>query len=230
VKIVPFLRQCALATAAVVGFSSLQSAPAAKHDASRMITILALGDSLTDGFGLSRQEAYPALIAEKMRSANYQFEVINAGWSGDTTAGGLRRLPPLLRGRKIDVLILALGINDAFRGVPIEQMRLNLQAIIDRTRARRSGVTIIIAGMQLPLVASDSYVSAFGEMFGALAEKNHAALIPYLLEGVGGDPELNQPDRVHPNAAGQRVLAENVWRVLEPILRKKFASSGVRSE
>lgn len=195
-----------------------------------MITILALGDSLTDGFGLSRQEAYPALIAEKMRSANYQFEVINAGWSGDTTAGGLRRLPPLLRGRKIDVLILALGINDAFRGVPIEQMRLNLQAIIDRTRARRSGVTIIIAGMQLPLVASDSYVSAFGEMFGALAEKNHAALIPYLLEGVGGDPELNQPDRVHPNAAGQRVLAENVWRVLEPILRKKFASSGVRSE
>ena len=109
-------------------------------------------------------------------------------------------------------------------------MRLNLQAIIDRTRSRHPGVTIIIAGMQLPLTASDSYVSAFGEMFGALAEKNHAALIPYLLEGVGGDPDLNQPDRVHPNAAGQRVLAENVWRVLEPILRKKFAPPNARSQ
>ena len=214
---------------AAIGSFPLQSTQAAKRDGSKVITILALGDSLTAGFGLSRQEAYPALIAEKMRSANYQFEVINAGSSGDTTAGGLRRLPPLLRGRKIDVLILALGINDAFRGVPVEQMRSNLQAIIDRTRARHPGVSIIIAGMQLPLAASDGYVRAFGEMFGALAEKNHAALIPYLLEGVGGDPDLNQPDRVHPNAAGQRVLAENVWRVLEPILRKRFAVPNSRS-
>lgn len=206
--------------AATLGSIPLQSAPAAKPDPSRMITILALGDSLTDGFGLSRKEAYPALIAEKMRSANYRFEVINAGWSGDTTAGGLRRLPSLLRGKKIDVLILALGINDAFRGLPIEQMRSNLQAIIDQTRARNPGVSIIVAGMQLPLASSDGYVRAFGEMFGALAEKNQAALIPYLLEGVGGDPELNLPDRVHPNAPGQRILAENVWRVLEPIARK----------
>jgi acyl-CoA thioesterase-1 len=185
-----------------------------------MVTILALGDSLTDGFGLSRKEAYPALIAEKMRSANYRFEVINAGSSGDTTAGGLRRLPALLRGKKIDVLILALGINDAFRGVPLEQVRSNLQAIVDQTRARHPNVAIVIAGMQLPLASSDGYVRAFGEMFGALAERNRTALIPYLLEGVGGNPELNQPDQVHPNAAGQRVLAENVWRVLEPILRK----------
>ena len=185
-----------------------------------MITILALGDSLTAGFGLSRKEAYPALIAEKMRSANYKFEVINAGSSGDTTAGGLQRLPPLLRGKKIDVLILALGINDAFRGVPVEQMRSNLQAIIDRTQAGHPNISIIIAGMQLPLSSSDEYVRAFGQMFGTLANKNHAALIPYLLEGVAGDPALNQPDRVHPNAAGQRVVAENVWRVLEPILRK----------
>ena len=195
-----------------------------------MITILALGDSLTDGFGLSRKEAYPALIAEKMRSANYRFEVINAGASGDDTSDGLRRLPPLLRGKKIDVLILALGINDAFRGVPIEQMRSNLQAIIDQTRARHPNVSIIVAGMQLPLESNDGYVRSFGEMFGALAEKNRAALITYLLEGVGGDPELNLPDRIHPNAAGQRVLAENVWRVLEPILRKikerRFETAG----
>jgi acyl-CoA thioesterase-1 len=214
---------------AAIGSFPFQSTQAAKRDSSKVITILALGDSLTAGFGLSRQEAYPALIAEKMRSLNYQFEIINAGSSGDTTAGGLLRLPSLLRGRKIDVLILALGINDAFRGVPIEQMRSNLQAIIDRTRARHPNVAIIVAGMQLPLAASDGYVRAFGKIFGALAEKNHAALIPYLLEGVGGDPELNQPDRVHPNAAGQRVLAENVWRVLEPILRKRFAVPNSRS-
>jgi acyl-CoA thioesterase-1 len=212
---------------AVLGLFPLHSAQAAKRDASKMITILALGDSLTDGYGLSRPEAYPALVAEKMRTANYQFEVINAGWSGDTTAGGLQRLPELLRRKKIDILILALGINDAFRGVPVEQMRANLQAIIDQTQARHPGISIIIAGMQLPLTASDGYVRAFGDLFGALAEKNHTALIPYLLEGVGGDPELNQPDLVHPNAAGQRILAENVWRVLEPILRKRFA---VRSQ
>ena len=194
-----------------------------------MITILALGDSLTDGFSLPRKEAYPALIAEKMRSANYQFKVINAGQSGDTTADGLRRLPPLLRGKKVDVLILALGINDAFRGVPIEEMRANLQAIIDQTRARHPGVSIVIAGMQLPLTSSDGYVRAFGGMFGALAEKNRAALIPYLLEGVGGNPELNLPDGLHPNAAGQRVLAENVWRVLEPIVRERQRGDRRRS-
>jgi acyl-CoA thioesterase-1 len=210
---------------ALVQLAAFQTAQAAKRDPPKVITILALGDSLTDGFGLSRKQAYPALIAEKMRSANYQFEVINAGSSGDTTAGGLRRLPPLLRGKKIDVLILALGINDAFRGVPIEQMRSNLQAILDQTRARHPNVSIIIAGMQLPLASSEGYVRAFGEMFGALAEKNRAAMIPYLLEGVGGNPDLNLPDLIHPNAAGQRILAENVWRVLEPILRKTTAGS-----
>jgi acyl-CoA thioesterase-1 len=221
-KIVSFL--CVLAAA--LGLAPLQTAQAARRDASKVITILALGDSLTAGYGLSRTQAYPSLIAEKMRSANYQFEVINAGSSGDTTAGGLRRLPPLLRGKKIDILILALGINDAFRGVPIEQMRSNLQAIIDQTRARRPKISVVIAGMQLPLVSSDGYVRAFGEMFGAIAEKNHAALIPYLLDGVGGDPDLNQFDRIHPNAAGQRIVAENVWRVLEPLLAKISFNDG----
>ena len=208
------------ALAAILALTPFQTAQAVKRDASKVITIVALGDSLTAGYGLSRKQAYPALIAEKMRAAGYEFEVVNAGWSGDTTAGGLRRLPEVLRRKKIDVFILELGINDAFRGVTIEQMRANLQAIIDQTRARHPGVAIIIAGMQLPLYSSDDYVSAFGEMFPALAEKNRAALIPYLLEGVGGNPGMNQLDRVHPNAAGQRVIAENVWRVLEPMLRK----------
>ncbi len=215
------LRPIISALAAIVALTPFQTSQAAKRDASKVITIVALGDSLTAGYGLSRKQAYPALIAEKMREAGYEFEVVNAGWSGDTTAGGLRRLPEVLRARKkIDIFILELGINDAFRGVTIEQMRSNLQAIIDQVRARHPGVAIIIAGMQLPLYSSDDYVSAFGEMYRALAERNRAALIPYLLEGVGGNPEMNQLDRVHPNAAGQRVLADNVWRVLEPVLRK----------
>jgi acyl-CoA thioesterase-1 len=214
------------ALGAIMALTPLQTAQAAKRDASKVITIVALGDSLTAGYGLSRKQAYPALIGEKMREAGYEFEVVNAGWSGDTTAGGLRRLPEVLRSRKkIDIFILELGINDAFRGVTIEQMRSNLQAIIDQVRARHPGAAIIIAGMQLPLYSSDDYVSAFGRMFATLAEKNRATLIPYLLEGVGGNPEMNQLDRVHPNAAGQRVLAENVWKVLEPMLRKMSEKS-----
>jgi acyl-CoA thioesterase-1 len=199
----------------------LQTAEAARRDPSNVITIVALGDSLTAGYGLSRQQAYPALLSEKMRAAGYEFEIVNAGSSGDTTTGGLRRLPAILRAhKKIDILILELGINDAFRGVPIEQIRSNLQAIIDQARARQPDVAIVIAGMQLPDYSSNDYVGAFGAIFAALAEKNHATLIPYFLEGVGGDPALNQWDRVHPNVAGQRVLAENVWRALEPLLRK----------
>jgi acyl-CoA thioesterase-1 len=206
---------------ALLATFSFPTAGAARRDASKVITIVALGDSLTAGYGLSRQQAYPALVAEKMRAAGYEFEVVNAGSSCDTTAGGLRRLPAILRAhKKIDIFILELGINDAFRGVPIDQIRANLQAIIDQVRARHPTAAIVIAGMQLPDLSSDDYVGAFGGIFGALAEKNHAILIPYLLEGVGGNPELNQWDRVHPNAAGQRVLAENVWRVLEPLLGK----------
>ena len=200
---------------------SVQSAEAAKRDPSNVITIVALGDSLTAGYGLSRKQAYPALLSEQMREAGYEFEIVNAGSSGDTTTGGLRRLPAILRAhKKIDVLILELGINDAFRGVPIEQIRSNLQTIIDQTRARYPNVSIVIAGMQLPDYSSTDYVGAFGAIFAALAEKNRATLIPYFLEGVGGNPALNQWDRVHPNAAGQRVLAQNVWRVLEPLLKQ----------
>jgi acyl-CoA thioesterase I len=210
-----------VAVVAAVATASLQSAKAARRDASNVITIVALGDSLTAGYGLSRKQAYPALIGERMREAGYEFEVVNAGSSGDTTAGGLRRLPDILRAhKKIDVFILELGINDVFRGVELDQVRSNLQTIIDRVRARFPGASIVVAGMQLPGYSSDDYVSAFGKMFATLAEKNRASLIPYFLEGVGGNPELNQWDGLHPNAAGQRVIAETVWKVLEPMLRK----------
>jgi len=206
--------------AVLLAISFVQTAEAASREPSGVITIVALGDSLTAGFGLSRKQAWPALVADKMRDAGYEFEVVNAGSSGDTTAGGLRRLPAILRAhKKIDVFILELGINDAFRGVPIDQIQSNLQAIIDQVRARFPNAAIVLAGMQLPGYTSEDYVSAFGALYEAIARKNRAASIPYFLEGVAGNPALNQWDRVHPNAAGQRVLAENVWRVLEPIAR-----------
>ena len=209
----------AVALLLATGSAPISAANAATPKFAKRITILALGDSLTDGFGLSRKEAYPALIADKMRDAKYRFEVINAGVSGGTTAGGLRRLPMFLNKNKIDVLILALGINDAFHGVPVPQIRANLQAIIDQTRAKNPGAAVIIAGMQLPFDSS-GYLRTFSDMFVKLAEANHASLIPYLLEGVGGNPDLNQADFIHPNAAGQQVIAETVWRVLEPILQE----------
>jgi acyl-CoA thioesterase I len=198
---------------------SPQSVNAASHDSSPVKRILVLGDSLSAGFGLRPDQAYPAFLTEKLRAAGLNFEIINASQSGGTTEGGLRRLPAHLK-RKIDIFILELGINDAFRGMPIAEIRNNLQAIIDQVKARNPNVHIIIAGMQLPNYASDDYVFAFGQIYADLAAKNNGALIPYLLEGVGGDPLLNQPDHIHPNAAGQKILAENVWRVLEPIARE----------
>jgi len=185
-------------------------------------TILVFGDSLSDGFMLKRSEAYPALLAKKLRAAGLNFLVTNASASGGTTDGGLERLPPHLR-HKIDVLILELGINDAFRGVPIDQIQNNLQQIIDKVKARSPNARVVIAGIQLPGYAADDYVSAFGQMFADLASKNRAALVPYLLETVAGNPSLNLADGIHPNAAGQKILAENVWRVLEPVAREVAA-------
>jgi acyl-CoA thioesterase I len=184
--------------------------------------ILVFGDSLSEGFMLKHREAYPTLLAEKLRAADLNFSVTNASATGGTTDGGLERLPSHLK-QRIDILILELGINDAFRGVPIEQIRNNLQQIIDKVKARNPNARVVIAGMQLPGYTTDDYVSAFGEMFADLAAKNREALVPYLLEGVAGNPSLNLSDGIHPNAAGQKVLAENVWRVLEPVAREMAA-------
>ena len=198
----------------MVSLAFAEHAPAAEPKA-----ILVFGDSLSEGFMLKHSEAYPALLAKKLRAAGLNFLLTNASASGGTTDGGLERLPPHLK-HKIDLLILELGINDAFRGVPVEQIQKNLQEIIDKVKAKNPNVRVVIAGMQLPGYAGDDYVSAFGQMFADLAAKNRAALVPYLLQGVAGDPSLNGPDGIHPNAAGQRILAENVWRVLEPMARE----------
>lgn len=196
----------------------VQSAPG-----SPMKRILVLGDSLSEGFGLKPRQAYPALLTDKLRAAGLDYEILNASQTGGTTEDGVRRLPLRLK-RRIDIFILELGINDAFRGVPIEEIRGNLQEIIDRVKRVNPDVRVIICGMQLPNSIADDYVFAFGQIYADLAAKNNTALVPYLLEGIGGDPALNQPDRVHPNAAGQRLVAENVWRVLEPIARKVATS------
>ena len=201
---------------------SILCAPAAAGAAptsSQMKTILVLGNSLSAGFGLKSSQAYPALLAKKLRAAGLNFQVTNASQTGGTTEGGLERLPAHLK-RKIDIFILELGINDAFRGVPVDQIQNNLQQMIDKVKARNPDMRVLIAGMQLPNYAADDYVFAFGKMFSELAAKNGASLVPYLLDGVAGDPSLNLPDGIHPNAAGQKILAENVWRILEPVARK----------
>src|SRR5262245_4169198 len=202
---------------AVAAFLAMMSLVFAGHaSAAESKAILVFGDSLSDGFLLKRSEAYPALLAKKLRAAGLNFLVTNASASGGTTDGGLERLPPHLK-HKIDILILELGINDAFRGVPVDQIQKNLQEIIDKVKAKNSKARVMITGMQLPRYTGDDYISAFGHMFEDSTAKNGAALVPYLLKGVAGDPSLNGPDGIHPNAAGQKILAENVWHVLEPM-------------
>src|SRR5712664_4960490 len=143
-------------------------------------SVLVFGDSLSDGFMLQRSEAYPALLAKKLPNAGLNFQLTNASAAGGTTEGGLERLPPHLKHR-IDIFVLELGINDAFRGLSIDQIQNNLQQIIDKVKARNPNARVVIAGMQLPAYAADDYVLAFGKMFGELAAKNGAALVPYLL-------------------------------------------------
>ena len=206
--------KCIAAGLAIVSITLGQLASAAE-----MRSILVFGDSLSDGFMLPRSEAYPALLSTKLRAAGLNFQVTNASASGGTSEGGLERLPPHLKHR-IDILVLELGINDALRGLPVDQIENNLQKVIDQVKTRNPNVRVVIAGMQLLNYMADDYVSAFGKMFPDLATKNNAALVPYLLQGVAGDRSLNLSDGIHPNAAGQKILAENVWRVLEPIARE----------
>ncbi|HEX8490454.1 MAG TPA: arylesterase [Chthoniobacterales bacterium] len=182
-------------------------------------TILFLGDSLTAGLGVQKTEAFPALIAEKIRAAGLPFAVEDAGLSGDTSAGGLRRMDWLLQ-RPVDVLVLELGANDGLRGQQLNSLKANLQAIIDKTKAKNPQVKVVVAGMQVPPNLGAEYARGFERLFAEVAKENNAALIPFLLEGVGGNRDLNQQDLIHPSAAGHRVIADLVWRTLEPILRQ----------
>ena len=199
---------------AIFAETSASSAPPASTK-----TVVFLGDSLTAGLGVQPTEAFPALVGEKIRAAGLPYTVENAGLSGDTSAGGLRRVDWLLQ-RPIDLLVLELGANDGLRGLDLKSMKTNLQSIIDKTKAKNPEVKVVLAGMQVPPNLGAEYTAGFQRVFNELARENNATLIPFLLEGVGGNRELNQQDLIHPSAAGHRIIADLVWRTLEPILRQ----------
>lgn len=183
-------------------------------------TVVFLGDSITAGYGLENPaaEAYPALIQAKISATGLPYRVVNAGVSGDTTAGGLRRLDWIFR-QRVDVLVIALGGNDGLRGVNPGVTRDNLQAIIDHARQKQPAIRIVLAGMQMPANMSGEFMQNFRDIFPELAARNSVGLVPFLLEGVGAVPELNQADLIHPTARGQSVIAATVWKYLQPALQ-----------
>ena len=179
--------------------------------------IVILGDSITAGYGLDPQEAYPALLQKKIDAAGLPYTVSNAGVSGDTTAGGLRRVNWALA-QGADVLVVALGGNDGLRGISPKQTAANLAGIIDKARAKNAAVKVVLAGMQMPDNMGPDYTTAFKAIFPKVAAAEKTELIPFLLEGVGGDAKLNQDDRIHPTAEGQKIIAEHVWARLKEML------------
>jgi acyl-CoA thioesterase-1 len=177
--------------------------------------IVALGDSLTAGWGLAADEAYPARLEARLRREGYDYRVVNAGVSGDTSAGGLRRVDWVLRTRP-EIVIVALGANDGLRGQSPQAMRVNLEAIV--TRLQAAGAHVLLAGMRLPPNYGKETTTAFEAVFPAVARSTKVPLMPFLLDGVAADPRLNQPDGIHPTAAGQQVIADNLWLYLRPLL------------
>jgi len=181
--------------------------------------IVVFGDSLTAGYGLEDvEDAYPGLLQQKIDSLQLGYTVINSGISGETTAGGKNRIDWVLN-QKPSVFILELGANDGLRGVPLTETKMNLQYIIDAVKTKYPSTKIVLAGMQIPPNFGQDYTNEFKNIFPALAQKNQVALIPFLLENVGGIPSLNQSDGIHPTAKGHKILAKNVWEVLAPILK-----------
>lgn len=192
-------------------------------DAPGTKTILFFGDSLTAGLGLDPNQAFPALIQKRLDSLGYTYQVVNAGLSGETTASGRNRLDWVLR-QPVEIFVLELGANDGLRGIPLSETRKNLEAMILEVRQKYPGARIVLAGMQLPPNMGPEYTGEFQDLFPQLAQKHQAMLIPFLLEGVGGVPELNQADGIHPTAEGHAVVAENVWEVLGPALEDHAGS------
>jgi acyl-CoA thioesterase-1 len=177
--------------------------------------VVALGDSLTAGLGVAAEEAWPALIDARLKREGYPYRVVNAGVSGDTTAGGLRRVDWVLRNRP-EVAVVALGANDGLRGLPVDAMHANLLGIVERLRA--GGARVLVVGMEVPPNYGAAYARAFRGVFPDVARRTGSPLVPFLLDGVATDPRLNQADGIHPNAAGHRAIAEHVWPHLAALL------------
>jgi acyl-CoA thioesterase I len=200
-------------------FAALLGPAAVAARAGDTRTVLFFGDSLTAGYGLDdpATEAYPAIIQRKIRAAGLPWRVVNAGLSGETSAGGLRRVDWILR-QRVDCFVLELGGNDGLRGIPPATTAANLQAIIDRVRAKDPAARIVLVGIEAPPNMGKDFTRAFAAIFPALAAKNHLPLVPFLLAGIVGRPGLDQPDGIHPTAQGHAVVAETVWTVLKPVL------------
>ena len=180
--------------------------------------ILFFGDSLTAGYGIELEEAFPAQIQDRLDSLNMSYTVINSGVSGETTSGGLNRINWVLN-QKVDVFILELGANDGLRGIPLDQTRQNLQSIIDAVKSKNADTKIILAGMQIPPNMGPEYTAEFRTIFPSLAKENKIPLIPFLLDGVAGIPELNLEDGIHPTPQGHKIVTENVWEVLKEVVQ-----------
>lgn len=178
--------------------------------------IVFFGNSLTAAYQLSPEQGFPALIQEKIDSLGLPYTCVNAGLSGETTADGVARIDWILQ-QSVDIFVLELGGNDALRGLPLVESRKNLQTIIDKVKAKYPDCKIVVAGMMAPPNLG-AYAKDFQKIFPEIAKKNDAALIPFLLEGVGGDPKLNLPDGIHPTAEGHKILTETVWKILKPLL------------
>ncbi len=194
-----------------------KSASANPAEPAQKKTILFYGNSLTAGYGVEPSQAFPALIGKKIDSLGLDYSIVNAGLSGENTAGGKSRIGWVLR-KPVDVFVLELGGNDGLRGLPLSATRQNLQAIIDTVRTKSPQAQIVLAGMQIPPNMGTAYAKEFRELYKQLADKNKLVLIPFLLEGVGGIQKLNQPDGIHPTVAGHRIVASTVWQVIQPIL------------
>ena len=193
-------------------------APVARAAVSARPKLVVLGDSLTAGLGLPKDEAYPTILQQRLDAAGFDYEVVNAGVSGDTSAGGLSRLDWALEG-DVRVLIVALGGNDALRALPTDELKQNLSQIIERAQARH--IEVVLAGMDAPRNFGRDYIVAFHQVYPSLARQYHVALVPFLLEGVAAVPALNQRDGIHPTAEGARIVADNVWTVLKPVVDKQ---------
>ena len=180
-------------------------------------TIIFFGNSLTAGYGLSPEQAFPALIQKKIDSLGLPYQVVNAGVSGETSSGGKTRIDWILQ-QPIDIFVLELGANDGLRGIQLSETKKNLQEIIDKVKAKYPEAKLLFAGMEIPPNMGQAYTAEFRSIYKDLAAKNSMALIPFLLEGVGGEPELNQPDGIHPTAEGHQIVAENVWKELQKLL------------
>jgi len=198
--------------------STPPAAAAVKPAASARPRIAVLGDSLTAGLGIPKAAAYPSLLQQRLDAEGLDFEVVNAGVSGDTSAGGLARLDWALEG-DVRVLIVALGGNDGLRGLPAEELRGNLAQIVERAQAR--GISVIVAVMDAPPNYGRDYIVSFHNVYPSLAAQYHVALVPFLLQGVAGNESLNQRDGIHPTPAGARIVADNVWAVLKPIAESR---------